>query len=184
VQRGGIAEREDPEILMAGRQVVLKLEGFDALKKAFRELEPKVAKKVIRKAVRDGMKTVQSAAKANAPVDTGRGRRKIRVRASKGPRGTVQRHTIALAVLVGESPQAGKKDATWYMWLQELGYHIGKRLRSGGKVIGYVPTKTQPVVRVMPGLHFARKAMRAKEPGVKQRMIEDILMGIEREAGR
>ncbi len=168
---------------MAG-QVVLKIEGFAALKRAFKELEPKVAKKVIRQAVRAGMKTVSAAAKANAPVDTGTGRKRIRVRSSKGPRGTVQRHTIALAVLVGESPKKGQKDGTWYMWLQEMGYHIGKGLRSAGKIVGYVTTKTQPVVRKMPGLHFTRRAMRQVEPSVKAKMIEDILHGIDREVAR
>ncbi len=163
---------------MAG-QVVFKLEGFDSLKRAFKELEPKLAKKVIRQSVRNGMKTVQAAAKENAPVDTGAGKRKIRVRTSKGPRGTKTRHTIAMAVLVGEAMRD-----TWYMWLQEFGYHIGKRLRQGGKVIGYATTKTQPVVRVMPGLHFTRKAMRQKEAGVKAKMIQDILDGIEREASK
>ncbi len=163
---------------MAG-QVVLKIQGFDALKRAFQELEPKVAKKVIRQAVRNGMKTVATAAKADAPVDTGAGRRKIRVRASKGPRGTKARYTIALATLVGDA-----MGPTWYMWLQEMGYHIGKRLRSAGKVLGYVTTKTQPIVRKMPGLHFTRRAMRTVEPGVKAKMIEDILHGIEREAAR
>ncbi len=159
--------------------VVIKLEGFDALKRAFRELEPKLAKKVIRQSVRNGMKTVQAAAKENAPVDTGAGKRKIRVRTSKGPRGSKVRHTIAYAVLVGEA-----MGPTWYMWLQEMGYHIGKRLRQGAKTIGYVTTKTQTGVRKMAGLHFTRRAMRQKEAGVKQKMIEDILVGIEREAGK
>ncbi len=140
---------------MAG-QVVLKLEGFDVLKKAFRDLEPKLAKKVIRQSVRNGMKTVQAAAKENAPVDTGAGKRKIKVRTSKGPRGTKVRHTIALVVLVGEAPRKGAKDSTWYMWLQELGYHIGKRLRQGGKVIGYATTKTMPVVTSSTGSNGRR----------------------------
>ncbi len=169
---------------MAKGQIVLKLEGFDALKQAFKQLEPKLAKKVIRQSVRNGMKVVQAAAKENAPVDTGAGKRKIRVRTSKGPRGTKTRHTIALAVLVGEVPRKGAKDSTWYMWLQEMGYHIGKRLRQGGKVIGYATTKTQPVVRIVPGLHFTRMAMRQKEAGVKAKMIQDILDGIEREASK
>ena len=165
-------------------QVILKLKGFGALKKAFRELEPKVAKKVIRQSVRSGMKIVQKAAKENAPIRSGRGKRRIKVRTSKGPRGTRLRHTIALAVLVGESPRKGDKDSTWYMWLQEFGYHIGKRLRQGQKVIGYTTTKYQPVVRKMPGLHFTRAAMRAKESEVKQNIIQNILDGIEREAGK
>ncbi len=186
--------------------VIIKLEGFDALKRAFRELEPKLARKVIRQSVRNGMKTIAAAAKENAPSETGRGRRKIRVKTSKGPRGTKQRYTIAGAVLVGESSQgkggpvvavkrahAGgsglpaqkRLQNTWYMWLQEMGYHIGKRLRNKkGETIGYATTKTQPVVRKMEGLHFTRRAMRTKEAGVKQKMIEDILAGIEREAGK
>jgi len=158
---------------------VLKLEGFEALQKAFRELEPKLAKKVIRSAVRNGMNAIQRAAKDNAPVRTGAGRRKIRVRTSRGPRGSRVRHTIAFAVLVGE---AG--GPTWYMWLQEMGYHIGKRLRQGGKTVGYAPAGGRKAVMAMEGLHFTRGAMRAKEPGVKSRIIEDILLGIEREAGK
>jgi len=162
---------------MAQGGVILELEGFDALKRAFRELEPKLAKKVIRQAVRAGMKTIQAAAKAEAPVRTGAGRRGIRIRTSKGPRGSRVRYTIALATLVGDA-----KGPTWYMWLQEFGYTLGKRLRQGGKTIGYAATKVVPVPRKMPGRHFMRKAMREREASVKQQIIENILLGIEREA--
>ncbi len=162
------------------RGVVLKLEGFEALQKAFKELEPNLAKKVIRKSVRNGMKVVQQAAKDNAPVRTGAGKRGIKVRTSKGPRGSRVRNTIALAVLAGQATPG----ETWYMWLQEMGYHIGKRLRKGGKVIGYSPTQGRKAVIARAGLHFMRRAMRSKEPSVKARIIEDILLGIEREAGK
>jgi|SRR6516162_10097528 len=152
--------------------------GADAIKKAFAELEPKLARKVIRKAVRDGAKDMAKKIKAVAPKRTGLGRRRIRVRSSKGPRGT--KKAIAMAVLTGEASggkgQHGHGGETWYMWLQERGWKTGKRIRQGGKVVGRVGKVTK--VR---GKRFVKRTMRQNEARIQRDIREMILAGIETE---
>ncbi len=155
------------------RGVAITITGIDEIKRAFRELPAKVAKKVVRQALRKGLKLPLAAAKTDAPVDTGAGRRSLRVRASKGPRGSRPRDTIAMALLIGErSP--GK---TWYMALQERGYHTGKRIRSGGKVVGRSPGS-----RKIAGKHYMRRALHATEQAARELIITEITSGIERQA--
>jgi HK97 gp10 family phage protein len=135
-----------------------KISGLDAIAKAFEQLPGKLAKKVIRQSLRAGANTIKADAKADAPVDTGAGRKTVRVRTSKGPRGSVKKNTIAFGVLVGQA-----KGPAWYMALQEAGWET-------------------PSGRKVPGRHFMRRAMRSKEKSVQQQIAVDILEGIEREA--
>lgn len=65
------------------------IEGFDKVFKRLKELEPKVAKKVLRQALRAGAKIIQTRAKANAPVLTGQTKKAIKIRAGKRSRGSV-----------------------------------------------------------------------------------------------
>lgn len=155
------------------RSVAITITGIDEIKRAFAELPAKVAKKVVRQALRRGLKLPLAAAKADAPVDTGAGRRSLRIRASKGPAGAAKKYTIAMALLIGErSP--GK---TWYMALQESGYHTGKRTRSAGKVVSRSPGSHK-----VEGKHYMRRALRETEQPARELIIEDITQGIEREA--
>ena len=65
------------------------ISGFEDIDRRLRELEPKVAKKCLRKAMRPAMKEVQKAAKDNAPVASGKLKRNIKVRAGKRSRSNV-----------------------------------------------------------------------------------------------
>lgn len=56
------------------------------LLKNLNSLEKKVAKKVLRKALREGSKIFLSAAKSNAPTDTGELKRSLKLRAIKKSR--------------------------------------------------------------------------------------------------
>lgn len=135
-----------------------KVSGPKAIAKAFEQLPGKLAKKVIRQSLRKGANTVLAEMKSLAPKDTGAGRKSVRVRTSKGPRGSKRKNTIAFAVLAGEA-----LGPTWYMSLQDLGWTT----RDGRKI---------------KGKHFGRRAMRAKDRTVQEQIAVDILEGIEREA--
>ena len=148
----------------------IKITGLEAVQKAMKTLEPKLAKQVIRKAQRDALKIAQAAAKDDAPVLTGAGRRSIRVRTSKGPRGSKSKHTISLALLVGRA-----KGKEWYMGLQEHGWTTGKRIKQGKTVVGRIGDSTK-----IEGRHFMRRALRSSEDAMKALMTERILEGIER----
>ncbi len=164
---------------------VLIVTGDEAIKRAFKELEPKIAKKVIRQASRKAMQIPRSMAQAIAPVHSGRYKKSIRVRTSKGPR-SAKRGDISLALLVGAGAGAkSKKGVTqpWWAWLVERGFHTGgKRIRKGGKVVGYVPKHKGGTVRHIPGKYIVKRVLKATESQVKQVMTMEILNGIEREA--
>lgn len=61
----------------------MKLEGAEALRKTLDRIEAKIATKIAKKAMREGAKVVLRAAKARAPVDTGRMKRALIVRAAR-----------------------------------------------------------------------------------------------------
>jgi HK97 gp10 family phage protein len=163
----------------------LTIGGLAEVKRAFRELEPKVARKVIRQAERRAAKLFQAEILAHVPVASGKLKRSVKVRASKGPRGF--RKNISIAVLVGQGggQQAKGLKTAWYAYLQEKGYHLGKRVRKAGKVTGYVPLPGRlgsGGVRYMPGRHFVKNALRTREPDARRKLILWIGAGIDREA--
>ncbi len=68
-----------------------------------------------------------------------------------------------IAVLVGESGQPG--DAAkgirraFYTFMQEYGWTVGRRIRKGGKTVGYRPAAGRfggRGVHKVPGKHFTR----------------------------
>jgi len=95
----------------AGRSFVVT--GVRELDRALRELPLKLGKKVIRQAIRQALRPVKAAVEANAPVDTGKLRSKVKVRAGKGKRGTIR-----LVVRIGEGDFAGQ---TFYAAMVEYG---------------------------------------------------------------
>jgi HK97 gp10 family phage protein len=81
------------------------IDGITEIRRAFRELPPTLAKKVIRQGMRTALKPVQAAAKALAPKDTGELARYIVVRAARARK----RGVIALDVRVGEGDFKGEQ---------------------------------------------------------------------------
>ena len=150
-------------------------------------------RKVIVKAERDALKLAQSAVKGPWPVRTGASRRSIRIRASKGPRAW-KSGNISLALLVGEAGKKGDKEAgikrPWWAFLVERGFHTGgKRVRKGGKTVGYRAMRDLHglglrQVRFVPGKHIVRDALRSTEGAMSTVMINAILQGIETLAGK
>src|SRR4051794_5781842 len=88
------------------------IDGAKEIKKAFRELEPKLARKVIRQAIRKSMKPVLAAVKRNTPVGSGSHspgtrhapgdlRKMVKLRASKKRK----RGVIGLTVNISDNRQ-------------------------------------------------------------------------------
>lgn len=165
----------------------ITIDGIEAAQRAFRELEPKLAKRTIVRAERDALGIPATAAKSQWPVKTGASKKTIRIRVSKGLRGGGSQ--IAMALLVGQSGKSEKRGVSvgrgatkkiikpWYSSLQELGWTLGKRIRKGGKVVGRVPGRGAG--KKIPGRHIMKAALRASEDRVKTVMTERILQGIE-----
>jgi hypothetical protein len=160
----------------------IKIDGLNALKRAMAELEPKVARRVVKQAMKRAMQPIADAIKSAVPVLSGKLRKSVRIRVSKGPRGA-GRKVQAMAVLVGASGKRGDKEKgivrPWWAYLIEQGWTTGKRVRSGGKVVGRIGKQTK-----VPGKHIVRQQMRAHEARALEQVAAEILAGIEAEAGR
>lgn len=165
---------------MPAAGVKLNIKGLDAVKRAFRELEPKLARRVIKQAQKKALAPIVSAIKAAMPVKSGKLRKSVRIRAAKGPKGS-GRKTIASAVLVGAGAGGKNKKGEklpWWAYLIEFGWTTGKRIRSAGKVVGRVGKQTK-----VEGKHIVRREMRSHESAAMEIVTREILEGIEREAG-
>lgn len=75
----------------------MKVEGADKVIRKLKNLENKVQNKITRKALRAGAKVIQKAEKAKAPVDSGRLKRSIKVRAMKRKKGRIGVNVIMRA---------------------------------------------------------------------------------------
>lgn len=95
----------------SGRSFVIT--GVLELDWALKELPIRLGKKVIRQAIRQALRPVKAAVEANAPVDTGKLKSKVRIRAGKGKKGTIK-----LVVRIGEGDFAGQ---TFYAAMVEYG---------------------------------------------------------------
>jgi hypothetical protein len=162
----------------------ITISGFEAVRRAFKELEPKLARKVLKQAEKKALGVPRSQAIANTPVLSGRMKKSIRIRAAKGPR-SAARGSVSMALLVGGAAGGKNKKGVklpWWAFLIERGWTLGKRIRSGGKVVGR--NKVAGGNRHIAGKHIMKRALRATEGQIKQVMTVEILAGIERELGR
>ncbi|MBI1347108.1 hypothetical protein GC163_12560 [bacterium] len=66
--------------------VSIEIKGLNQALRQLRSLEPKLSKKILRKALRDGAKVVQAEAKQTIPQVTGTTRKSLKVRAGKKSR--------------------------------------------------------------------------------------------------
>lgn len=96
-----------------GKEVLV---GLDDVLRRLAKLEPNLAKKRVRTAMRQGLKLIQAEAKARAPVDTGRLRRAIKVRAAKRKKQT--KGIVRINVQVGAGDFQGE---TFYAAIIEYG---------------------------------------------------------------
>lgn len=95
--------------------ISLKVEGLEKVMQAFNSLSKNMAGKAMRKALRDGAKVVADEARNLCPVDTGRLRDSIRVRA-----GRRKKDYIRMVVISGKGDRLFSGE-TYYGSFVELG---------------------------------------------------------------
>jgi HK97 gp10 family phage protein len=146
-----------------GRDFVIT--GVKALDRKLKALEPKVAKKVIRQALRKAAKPVQARTRALAPVgETGQVKRAVKIRASTRTRKKV----IRLRVLIGKGDFVGQQ---FYGAFAEYGTKQSGTGRKGGR--------RRPGQK---GQHFMKRAFDQTKDQARRIAIDEITAGIEREA--
>ena len=101
----------------------VSLRGFAEFEKKLRALPGKVARKVVRQALREGAKIIQAEAKARVPVDSGKLKKSIKVRAAKSRK----KGTAAVVVQTGQGDFKGE---TFYGAFLEYGHKLGARRSS------------------------------------------------------
>jgi HK97 gp10 family phage protein len=135
--------------------------GIRDIDRRLRTLLPRLQKKVLRQAMRKGLKVVQAEVKAEVPVETGLTRSAVQVRAVKSKR----RGSIALEVRIsGKVPGLVKT--------------------YGGDKRAFYPAVVEYGRKGVAPNPFMRRAFTAKGEAARQVTIEDIRMGVEREASR
>lgn len=94
-------------------KVGLDIKGIDQLTAQLTKLaDDQLADQIVRHAYREGAKPILAAAKANCPVDTGAGKKSLKIKAGKRRKGRV-------TVLIGETPYKGD---TFYLAMVEYGH--------------------------------------------------------------
>lgn len=140
----------------------VSIEGLDDLKKAFDQLPGKVGVKASSKAVREGAKVIQKAARAKVPVDTGNLKKSISVKILNQ-----KRDALEVAALIG--PGAG--------YFSKRGKNAGKRVNDGfyGFFVEYGTKDTKPQP-------FMRPAFDENRVAAQQAILDIIGEAIESEA--
>jgi HK97 gp10 family phage protein len=104
---------------VASKTKWIRVKGGEELTAALKQLEPRFAKKIVRQAIRTGLKPLLFSAKSHAPSATGAMRAAIKIKAIKRVR-----NRFGLQVVIGEGNFVGK---TFYGAFQEFGWKTGKR---------------------------------------------------------
>ena len=143
----------------------IELQGVEELRRKLLALEPKVARKVLRKALRAGAKIVHARAKQNIPQGgTGVFARSLKVRAMKRTR----RKTIGVAV---ETREGWYKGEAFYGAFVEFGHKQGSR-------------KLGDARKQIEGKHYIEKAAEQTKDAVTALLTTTIGAGIEAEAAK
>jgi HK97 gp10 family phage protein len=146
----------------------LKVTGLKEVEAALKTLPARVAKKVLRQAMRKGQKIVQAEVKALAPVRTGATRKAVKVRAGKR-----KKDTVRINVQIGKGDYKG---ATYYAAFPEYGTKgSGRKGKHGteGAQTGRGGQRAQ---------HYMKRAFEAAGQRAADTTMEAIVAGIENEA--
>lgn len=144
---------------MASAKQIVIITGIKAIDKKLKLLAPKVQKKVVRQAMRKGLKIVQAEVKAQVPVDTGTAKKAVKVRATRRrKRGTIELEVVIKAVQ-GETIKTGSGGERWFY----------------PAIVEYGHAKTAPNP-------FMRRAYEASGEPARQVTMRSLLEGVEREA--
>ena len=154
-------------------EAFFSLTGNKALDAKFLSLPLKVRKKILRTSLRPPMKPMHAAARAGAPVRTGRTRRSVKLKAQKRTR----KGKIGLNLLTTEKHDPYFKEHMFYPHLVEKGYRRGRRT-AGIRSKAVADTR-----QVVEGRHFIRRAFERHAPGAMREIQRSIRKLIEAEAG-
>lgn len=159
-------------ILQHNRAATFTITGVKEIDRALKALEPKVAKKVLRKALRESLKPVKARVEQLAPRGpTGQTAKKVKILAATRTRKKV----IKLRVVIGKGYFIGEQ---FYASFTELGTK-----RSGrGFTRGFFQGKTRNVGQK--AQHFMKRAYEQTKDQAKATAVAEIKAGIEREASR
>ena len=145
-----------------GLTVQLTLEGAKELDRKLRELPKRLEKKILRTALRAGMRPIHTAAQQNAPVEKGQLKRSIKLRA-------IKRNRKGFVGVKIETKGGFFRGETFYGAFQEFGFRIGHR-RLGNQR------------KFIPGKHYFLGAADDKKDEAASIVTSEIASGIIREA--
>jgi HK97 gp10 family phage protein len=135
--------------------------GIKDIDRKLKFLPGRIQKKVLRQAMREGLKVMAAEVKAQVPVDTGLTKKNVRVRAVKKKR----RDEIQLEVRVGGDEELYKTSA-----------------KTGTTV--FYPALVEYGRKNVPPNPFMRRAFEAKGEIARQVTIDEIRAGVESEASK
>jgi HK97 gp10 family phage protein len=150
----------------------MKLQGADELLKAMRQVEPKLRKKHLRRAVTQGAAQVRNEVRRRAPVNTGRLKRNI---ISKGRRG--KRTYVKSSVFVRTAEREQEHDISTGQFMATTGK---KESRSDPKD-AYYWIFIERGTKHRPATPFIRPAVAAKFKPVVNHVINETNKGIRSE---
>ena len=143
---------------------VIRIEGAAELERKLRQLEPKISRKIVRKALRAGARPIQQQETANIPAVANRqhpaGVWKRSVKIS-----SVKRSRRGDIVILVQSRQEDFEGENFYAPFLELGHKTGR----GGS----------PRRRQIPGKHYIRKAFETKKGEATAIISRQLAAGIE-----
>lgn len=152
----------------------LQLKGFKEFEKRLQELPKRLAKKLLRRALRSGAKVIQAEVKARTPVVSGAGRRSIKVRAAKGKK----KGQVAVAVQTSAGDFKGEQ---FYMSFLEYGYDKVPVVRGPGGQLYSMERGTEPTIP-MPPVGMFRGGFDSKKGEAERVIAKELAAGIVREA--
>ena len=153
------------------------IEGAAKVRKQLESLGPRVAKNVLRQAIRPAAKLIQGTAKSLVDVDKGNLKKSIKVRSLKRSRTRVG---MTIATSASDNLFKGK---TFYGGFLEYGYRRGKRTNE----IKRAQKKKKSVADSRPEVPprpFMKPAFDAKRDKAGAMIVTGIRTGIEREASK
>jgi len=140
----------------------VEMRGFKELEKSLLQLETKVAKKVVRQALRAGGKILLKAVKQKVPVDTGELKKNIKVKAGKRKKGQA-------SIFVGTS-EKNYSGPYFYASFVEYGHLQGSR---------NIAKANREFVAARP---YMRPSFDLTKKAVEKEITTKLLEGINREA--
>lgn len=142
---------------MAQKAKLIIVTGIDAIDRRLKLLPDRIKKKVLRQAMRTGIKIVAEEMRAQAPVDSGLMKEQIKVRAARR-----SRTRIEIDAKISGHPGLYKTSATT------------------NKTVFY-PAIVEYGTRKQPPNPFGRRAFQSKGPEARQKTMRLILQGVIRE---